>query len=368
MESPFLMRPAIFVAASVGLGLLFALQEYASARSWDYDIHLPILLLAWGVHFLLWGLICRAAWWKFRSFIETASLRRIVLWGVPASLVASAFEQMIWVALLPMVPLGNRSWTYFHRYAYYLHSELINNLLLFWVVFCLFRGVSYYHRYREKDSSTLRLESELANAELRFLRMQLNPSFLFSTMDSISRLMHKDVESADEMLEQLCSMLRVVLDKGDSQLIPLSEETEIVEIYNCIQDIRFDRQVKNYIAVDPEVLDAMVPTMILYQLVENAYKQVSTPISKAFVGIEAQNFEGQLRICVRYMGYQSGACGRSEARDEENGLMSVRDRLHLHFGCRDRLSIESFPDGELHAVLLLPMVFEPRHTEAVDCA
>jgi two-component system LytT family sensor kinase len=363
------MRPAIFVAASVVLGLLFALQEYARVLSWGYDIHLPILLLAWGLHFLLWGLICQILWLKLSLFIQTARLKEILIWMVPLSLITSALEQMIWVGSLPMVPLGNHSWTFFHRYKYYLHSEFINNLSLFWIAFCLFRGVSYYRKYREKASSTLKLESELAAAELRFLRMQLNPSFLFSTMASISELMRDDVEAADEMLEQLCSMLRVVLDKGDSQLIPLSEETEIVEIYNFIQDIRFEKQVRNYIAVDSEVLDAMVPTMILYQLVENAYKQVTMPSSKAFVGIEAQNFEGQLRICVRYLGQGQSKCGRDEVTEEDSGLKCVRERLDLHYANRERLSVSMFADGELHAVLLLPLVFRPREIEtAASCA
>src|SRR5450432_2240090 len=122
------MRPAIFVAASVALGLLFALQEYARVRSWGYDIHLSTLLLAWGLHFLLWGLICQLLWWKLGLFIQTARLKEILIWVVPLSIITSALEQMIWVGSLPMVPIGNHSWTFFHRYKYYLDSEFINNL------------------------------------------------------------------------------------------------------------------------------------------------------------------------------------------------------------------------------------------------
>ena len=101
--------------------------------------------------------------------------------------------------------------------------------------------------------------------------MQLNPHFLFNAMNSISSLMRTDVEAADEMLEQLSSLLRISLERGSVQMIPLREEIDFLEVYLSMQDKRYADRVKRSISVDPELHDALIPAMILQPVVENAY-------------------------------------------------------------------------------------------------
>ena len=193
-----------------------------------------------------------------RERIVQADLKYILLRIVPLSIAVSVLEEAIWVGCLPFVPIGHHDWTYLRRLRYYLNSELIDNLVIFWVAFGLFRGIGYYERSREQEYAAVVLESELVNAQLRHSD-ELNPHFLFNTMNSISSLMRSDVERADQMLEQMSSMLRMTLDRGDAKLIPLTEEIDFIELYISIQKARFEGVVYHYVAIAPEVLDALVP-------------------------------------------------------------------------------------------------------------
>ena len=147
----------------------------------------------------------------------------------------------------------------------------MDSLVIFWAVFFLLRGIGYYQLYRETDYAAVQLETQFANAQLRALRMQLNPHFLFNTMNSISSLMQTDIAAADKMLEQLSSLLRITLERGDVQLIPLSDEMEFIEMYLAMQDRRFTGRVRQEVYVEPDLYDALVPAMILQPVIENAY-------------------------------------------------------------------------------------------------
>jgi hypothetical protein len=182
------------------LGVLFALQEYAAVRTWRSAVPFNKLLLPWCLHFFFWGLICLALWWKLHSFIRQATAKRILFRLVPLSVAISVLEEAVWVACLPQVPIGHPGWPYITRLQYFLASELLNNLVIFWFTFCLFRAIVYYQNFRERQFAAAQLETQLTHAQLRALRMQLNPHFLFNTMNCISSLMRSDLEAADQVL------------------------------------------------------------------------------------------------------------------------------------------------------------------------
>lgn len=352
------MHPAVFLATWILLGLLFAIQDYAMSRAWGHRPQFALLFFAEGAYFFLWGAICLAIWWKLRRVIQQESLKSILIWLIPFSFVVSVLEEAMWVAIFPHGIPPYPNWTYWHTLKTYLNEELISNLVIFWIVFCLFRGVGYYQKLREKEYTAIRLEAELVNAQLRALRMQLNPHFLFNTMNCISSMMWSDVEAADTMLERMSSMLRMSLDRGDAKLISLTDEIEFIQLYLSIQKMRFQSVVHHYVAIDPEVLDAEVPAMILQPLVENAYLHgVAKTEGEAFLGIEAQNHQGRLRLCVRNSGR-----GLQTRHPEKKGvgIANVKARLELHYGAAQSFNLNEFPDGEVQAIVLLPLQFRSR--------
>ncbi len=361
---PFL-HPVVFVGAFTSLGLLFALQEWVSIHSWNS--HIPItfklLMAAWGVHYFLLGAICWVLWRLLGHYIQKATLFQMGTCVLPLSLAVSVFEEMIWVAVFPQLPIGLPRMTYWHRLVFHLDSDLVDSLVLFWAVFFLLRGIGYYQLYREKEYAAVQLETQFANAQLRALRMQLNPHFLFNTMNSISSLMQTDIAAADKMLEQLSSLLRITLERGDVQLIPLSDEMEFVEMYLAMQDRRFAGRVRQEVYVEPDLYDALVPAMLLQPVIENAYAHGLSRLDRdGLIAIDVRRQDAMLAISVVNSGSglhpeSSNGSGRRGV-----GLSNIKDRLRLHYGNGQAFSIEELARGKVRVALTLPLQFSERPT------
>lgn len=347
------MRPPVFMTGWLLLGALFGFQDCTAVRLMGYPIPFRTIMLADEVHFLLWGVITLLVWWKLQRLIQEGSLWTVIGRLLPLSLAASIFEEAVWSAFFPHGLVHHPHQTWWKTFSFYEEDEFINNLVIFWLAVGLLRAVGYYQRLREKENADNLIQAELTNAQLRALRMQLNPHFLFNTLNSISSLMRTNVDNADVMLERMSSMLRMSLDRGEAKLISLSEEVEFVHLYLSIQRMRFPRTVHHYVAIEPEVLDALVPTMILQPLVENAYIHgVTRTVGEGYVGIEAQSYEGKLRLCVRNSGRGIGS-GLSRGRGV--GLANVRSRLELHYGNEQSFTLNERSEGEVQAILMLPL-------------
>lgn len=363
-ERPFFMHPAVFIGSSVLIGLLFALQEYLNARRWGYKIDLLFLSEMWGMQFLLWGVICWLVWRSLRSFIVNAGIGALLTRVLPLSVGLSIVEEMIWVLFFPRVPIDRPPMDYWHRLTFQLDAEFVDSMAIFWCAFLLFRGVVYYQKFREKETTAAHLQVQLVQARLAALRMQLNPHFLFNAMNSISSLMRTNVDAADVMLEQLSSLLRITLERGETQLVPLRSEIEFLEIYLAMQQQRFGSRVNQTLSMEPELHDALVPALILQPIVENAYVH----------GLSKSSDRGELAIDIRREGKKlkmsvvnSGA-GLNDMQSRESarpglGLANVRDRLRLHYGERGSLSVREIGMGRVNVTVALPLQINQNGTE-----
>lgn len=358
------MHPVIFLGGAILLGELFALQEWIGARFWNYHVNLGLLLEAWGVQYFIWGVLCWLLWWKLRPQIEKANVRAMFLVVLPLSALVSVVEEMIWVTVFPNLPLGRPPMTFWHRLAFHLDAELVDNMVIFWSAFFLFRGVGYYQRYREKERAATQLQSQLVQAQMRALRMQLNPHFLFNTMNSISSLMRSDIAAADLMLEQLSRLLRITLQRGDAQFIPLSDEMEFIEMYLAMQDRRFAGRVQQKLEVDPKLHDALVPTMILQPIVENAYAHgLSRVTGNGLLTVNVSSERSKLRLCVTNNGCGLSTTSPAKSASGGVGLANVKSRLQMHYGDDQSFSICEIEGGNVQVVITLPLRLSTRPTE-----
>lgn len=361
------MHPAIFIGASVLLGMFFALQEWMSLRLWSsYRIRIFTLFEAWGVYYLIWGVLCWLLWWWLGPQIQRARLFWIVTRVLPLSIIVSIGQEMIWVACFPGLPVNRAHLDYWHRLGLQLSDEPFNNLVIFWCAFGLFRGIGYYQRFREKEDVAALLEAQLANAQISALRMQLNPHFLFNTMNGISSLMRSDVGAADTMLEQLGSLLRITLKRGDAQLIPLSDELEFIELYLSMQDRRFGSRVCQSIDVDSGLHDALVPAMILQPIVENAYAHgLSKLDTDGILSINVGREGNRVRMTV----LNSGVGLRRGPRDDSAGcglgIANVKARLKLHYGKEQTFLIRETDCRRVQVTITLPLLLSDRHEEQI---
>jgi two-component system, LytTR family, sensor kinase len=352
---PAFMNPAIFISSTVLVGLLFACQEWISLRHMGYHMAAPIFFESWGFQFFVWGTLCWLLWRFLGAWIESATVTAVLTLFLPLSIGMSLAQQMLYVFIFHSLPLNHAEMTYWQRLSMYVYAELLNNILIFWCAFTLFRGIGYYRRYREQEQAKAGLEIQLANAQLAALRMQLNPHFLFNAMNSISSLMRSDVDAADTMLEQLSCLLRLSLERGESQLVSLREEFEFVELYLGMQGQRYAGRVRQSVYCDPELYDALVPSMLLQPIVENAYVHgISKIESGSTLGIEMRRDGNRLRICVTNSGI--GLKPRSNARGGV-GLRNIEARLKLHYGTDATFEIAEIDRQNVKVSIVLPLQY-----------
>jgi hypothetical protein len=364
LKPPVFMNPAIFISAFVLLGTLFAVQEWINLRQWGYHIGFSILIKSWGTQFLLWGILCWLLWRLLGTVIQRASVFYIVTRILPLSIVTGVIQEMLWVFFFPNLPLDHPHMPYWQRLVFNLDAELVDNLVIFWSAFFLFRGIGYYQLFREKEHAAAQLAVQLTNAQMSALRMQLNPHFLFNAMNSISSLMRTDIDAADTMLEQLGSLLRITLDRGNVQLIPLHEEVEFIEMYLAMQDRRFAGRVQQTLAIDAELHDALVPAMILQPIVENAYVHGLSKLDNGGtleIGAHSDGARLTLDVLNSGIGLQFPCRKPSDLRGV--GLANIQSRLRLHYGEDSNFSIQETPHGAVQVSITIPLQLELHPTQ-----
>ncbi len=350
------MHPAVFVAAFTLLGTLFAVQEWANVRRAGYHIDARIVFESWGLQYFLWGITAWVLWRFFHSFIENASILRMVTIVLPVSLVTCLIEEMAWVAFFPHLPENHRPMAYWQRVGFNFQADLAESMAIFWGAFFFFRGAGYYHELREKETVAAQLETQLANAKIAALRMQLNPHFLFNTMNSISSLMRSDIDAADSLLEQLSSLLRMTLERKDLQLIPLHEEIEFTETYLAMQDMRYLGRVTRTLFVDPELHDALIPAMILQPLVENAYAHGLSKVDRGgTLSIEICKDGNRVKAVITNSGVGLRANQDVHTGGYGVGLANVKNRLSLHYGENCEFSILEVDPTHVEASISFPL-------------
>ena len=282
---------------------------------------------------------------------------------LPLSIALSIMEEMIWVLFFPRVPIDRPPMDYWHRFTFQINAEFVDSMAIFWCAFLFFRGVVYYQQFREKETTAARLQVQLVQARLSALRMQLNPHFLFNAMNSISSLMRSDVEAADVMLEQLSSLLRITLERGEVQLIPLRKEVEFIEIYLAMQQQRYAGRVEQTLSVEPGLHDALVPALILQPIVENAYVHgLSKCTGRGDLAIDIRRDGKRVRMSVVNSGIGL-QLGQDEPGHRGVGLTNVRDRLRLHYGDRGSLSVREVGTGRVNVTIALPLQNNARGTD-----
>jgi signal transduction histidine kinase len=182
---------------------------------------------------------------------------------------------------------------------------------------------------RRRELRAAQLEGSLARAELRNLRLQLQPHFLFNALNTISATMYDDPRAADEMLAQLAELLRASLRTAQTDEVPLHEELAVLDCYLAILHARFGDRLTVSIDADPGTNDALVPSMILQPLVENAVRHGKAEREgRGTVAIRARKENGHLILEVEDDGNGEG----SAAPGTGLGLSGTAERLHLLYG------------------------------------
>jgi LytS/YehU family sensor histidine kinase len=216
----------------------------------------------------------------------------------------------------------------------------------------------YSLRYRARQDEATRLQAEtaqlraqLAEARLSALRSQIDPHFLFNTLNAVSALVERDPRGVRRMIARLSELLRHSLEGAGDAEITLRKEMEFVERYLEIMRIRFQGTLDVETEVDGEVLDALVPNLILQPLVENAVKHgVSRMKEGGRIHIAAWRDDGHVRLCVR----DNGPGMNGGAPREGVGVRNTRERLAQLYGGEQELALVPAEGGGVEARVSLP--------------
>lgn len=241
----------------------------------------------------------------------------------------------------------------------------VNDLITYVGVMAAGFARDFFLRNRVREQETVQLQAhaaqlqaQLAEARLEALRMQLNPHFLFNTLHAVSTLVERDPRGVRRMIARLSELLRYTLNQEADQEITVDKEMDFLRRYLEIMEIRFQGSLEVVILPEPDVLDALVPNLILQPLVENAVKHgVGNKVGVGRIEVTAQRDGDELILAVRDDG--PGLSGGAAAPGGGVGLRNVRARLGELYGESQSLTFHEADGGGLVAEVRLPF-----HTRA----
>lgn len=240
-------------------------------------------------------------------------------------------------------------------YGYLAYSGVATYVLLSWTA--LWFGIRMSRAYTDARASALIAETQAHDAQLKMLRYQLNPHFLFNTLNAISTLvLDRANDTAEQMLGALSRFLRATLDQEPQQRVTVVREIEILNLYLGIEKMRFAERLRLDVRVEPAVEQALVPSLILQPLVENAIKYaVARSEQGCTLMIHATSIGERLRLRVADDGPGCTNLGAECPPGHGVGLRNTRERLATLYPDRHRLDVRNRAEGGVEVIIELPL-------------
>lgn len=367
-------------------GLLEATGTYLSSRASSYPLPFDTAILANMPFWLIWALFTPIVFWLAHRFsFQEGHAVRFAAIHFPAALVLSASQLLVGGAIY-YYATRVYYWTNWPStfdsgigefYSRWAQTYLIVNIVVYWVIVGAYNALDYHRRYREREleaarleTQTAQLESRVTEARLAALRMELNPHFLFNTLNAISALVRRgEHKEAVTMLARLGDLLRVTLERGGEQEIPLEKELEYLARYLEIERVRFQDRLTVETEVAEDAAHALVPTFILQPLVENAVRHgLSRSTAPGVIRVSAERApDDRLVLTVADSGV--GFRTRDGRVREGVGMKNTRARLDQLYGTRASLDWENADVGA-RVTVVMPFVtqretIEPAQAEPV---
>jgi two-component system, LytTR family, sensor kinase len=332
--------------------LVESIHSFMTKREYVADETVPIVVMFLGSYVLRpicrWLLRQSQSWIAFEAKAAAAAL----ITSIPVAFAAG----LILLRLDPPVP--------WHAYV----------AMLMWSAFMYFTWCSLYFSIKQWQQSSqekerlLRAESEVREARLLALRYQLNPHFLFNSLNAVSTLvLDGNAPAATRMLAQIGDLLRSSLNSEVKAEVALAQELDFTEGYLAIEQTRLGERLKFDLVIPIETRDALVPSMLLQPLVENAVRYGVAPLVEGgWIGIESAIRGDRLRIVIG----NSGRRGEGEQNKNGNGigLGNTAERLETLYGANHRFSLEWPECGGCKVTVELPFRRSEGWQEAVACA
>src|SRR6516164_3555261 len=352
-------RTALLLVGWTLVSVIFAGISYAAAigennKEFGFVSALRLNL----VQFYVWAILAPFVFRFSRRFpieLRPLNVRNLLLY-FPALISFAGIHQVIHLAVLwSLSPLWRQKYPalidcYRAYFAFGFYIDLIIALLIVIAVHALL----YYQNFRASELAQSSLKTQLAQAQLRALKMQLHPHFLFNTLHSISSLVLDDPPKANSMIARLGDFLRLTVENSEQQLVTLKEETEFLRCYLEIEQVRFGDRLMVTFELEPQTLSAQVPHLILQPVVENAIQHAIAPrATRGYINIQAKRLDSLLRVAISDNGPGLTSNANSPAK-KCVGLTNVRTRLQQIYGSDFRFELTNGENEGLTVIMEIP--------------
>lgn len=307
--------------------------------------------LAW-VTWALWVPVI--LWIGDRLPLDQSRWKLLLGAHILGSIVVGAAQVFVFMFVLQQFRLWNPSWEPESLFVIGLRYYAGPMLVVYWAIVVAHAAIRMHEAYREKAILAAQLESDLMGAQLHALRSQLNPHFLFNALNSVVTLIGRDTQGAQRMVVRLSELLRATLAAGDESEVQLRYEIELIERYLDIERIRFGDRLVVTIDVDPLLLRAIVPALLLQPLVENAITHGLSQIStRGLLSVRAWAQGAVMHLEVRDNG--PGPLVRPRRPGSGIGISNLRARLERLYGDEQSVTIAAAAGGGCVASVTIPI-------------
>ncbi|HXJ38126.1 MAG TPA: histidine kinase [Bryobacteraceae bacterium] len=362
------MRPPVTRIALIKAGVLFGLwTAYGVLCAWQAHYWYAVSKnpMSWADAFryeltyaYLWGAFTPAIRWLARRYrLERAVWHRHLAAHIGAMLVLVPVIKMAFDAITmpPTSAFHDFTWQRLFRSV---ESTFDTGTLLYAVVVLVEHAILYYKSYQAGVVKASQLQTQLIQAQLQALKMQLHPHFLFNTLHTITALVHEDPEMAERTIARLSELLRLFLANSSIHEVTLSEELHILDLYLEIERARFEDRLQVHYDVPVGLREATVPNLVLQPLVENSIRHgLGKKAAPGWISISAERYGETLVLRIT----DNGAGLRDDAKKsltspghQGMGLSITRGRLESLYGPQQSLVLRNLPTGGVEARITMP--------------
>lgn len=242
----------------------------------------------------------------------------------------------------------------------FINAMFESTVLFAWTA--LYFGYHYYISFQEEKERALKATAMAHQAQLMMLRYQLNPHFLFNTLNAISTLvLEKATDDANEMLTKLSAFLRSSLVNQPTQKVSLNQELTTLKLYLDIEKVRFQERLQVHQHIDPEVTEALIPSLLLQPLIENAIKYAIAPaLDGGSISVRAEKTEAaRLRLILQDDGPGIPDIEHIKSQSGSGvGIANTKERLEQLYGIRHQIILENLKPSGLAVNIEIPLEFK----------
>jgi sensor histidine kinase YesM len=326
----------------------------ATASECQSVTHIPSLMYG-AVLWLWWAVIASAMWTLSQRVpaVTSFSAKTIVVHIAVGGALGFIHLFLLWALVFTPAGLGSETPGNVWRSLMNL-NRLGIEILVYGFVFSIISIIQYQLRAQREAMRSLDLERQLSAAHLRALQMQLEPHFLFNTLNAITTLVELGrSEQAAKMLGNLNAILKTTLQRITPDRVPLAREIELVENYLAIEQVRFADRLRLELKIDPVALDGLVPCFLLQPIVENAIRHgIAHCEDEGLIEASAMREGALLRLRVRDTG--PAATQRDQSDGHGIGLKNTRERLAHFYPNRFAMTAAALDKGGFEVTITIP--------------